>query len=106
MLSFHVTSMLSLIMSRTYLRIAFILSLLLALALTGCSSDSSSSNSSDSSCTAGTANCACTPDNTCNLGLNCVSGICIDPHAPNDAGYSDATIKPPDCVELVPLRQW
>src|SRR5690554_6268935 len=91
-------------MPRIFPSIALIFTLLLALALTSCSSDSRDSN--NLSCTAGTANCACTADKTCNLGLSCVSGVCIDPHASNDAGYNDVTIAPPDCVELVPLRQW
>src|SRR5690554_827185 len=93
-------------MLRIFPRVAFILSLLFALCLTGCSSDSGDDSEHSSSCTRGSANCACTADRTCNLGLSCVSGVCIDPHASNDAGYNDVTIAPPDCVELVPLRQW
>ena len=83
--------------------------LILALLL-GCSDG----DGGGQSCTDGTANCACYTNQTCNEGLDCVEGTCVDPNAPLDAGgdpgdvdgHQDATVEPPDCTELVPLRQW
>ena len=64
---------------------------------------------SGQSCSDGAANCACYANQTCNAGLDCVDGTCIDPNAPRDnngGGDTNETLDSSDCGELLPLRLW
>ncbi len=61
---------------------------------TGAAADGGAGNSDSSGghgvCTAGSESCACYPNETCNAGLTCISGVCVNLSAPGTGGATSA----------------